>query len=292
MKAELTPKQVARAIGVSESSLKRWCDRGLLQVVRTAGGHRRIATAAVFQFLRRTGRDLVEPEILGLPVCTGSGPRTLQSAQDEFLIALKDGHELTAREIVFNLYLDNKPISAICDRVIATALHRIGEAWQSGDLDIYEERRSCEIVVKILRELGQGLPLGETAEVALGGTCENDHYMLPTMMVELVLRERGYKAFSLGTNLPIPSLESALITNMPRLFWLSVSFLADVEIFLTNYKRLYARAMEQGVMLIVGGRALTADVRQNMEYTAFCDTLKHLESFLNLVDRPKSNSFR
>jgi predicted site-specific integrase-resolvase len=26
----LTPKQVARAIGVSESSLKRWCDKGVL----------------------------------------------------------------------------------------------------------------------------------------------------------------------------------------------------------------------------------------------------------------------
>ena len=38
----LSPRQLAVAIGVSESSLKRWADDGRLAVERTAGGHRRI----------------------------------------------------------------------------------------------------------------------------------------------------------------------------------------------------------------------------------------------------------
>jgi methanogenic corrinoid protein MtbC1 len=104
------------------------------------------------------------------------------------------------------------------------------------------------------------------------------------MMVELVLKERGYKAFSLGTNLPLATLRSALRANRPRLFWLSVSFLADSQSFLENFGRLSADAAEQDVMLIVGGRALTAEVRQQMEYTVFCDTLRHSESFLDCVN--------
>ncbi|OYW17913.1 MAG: hypothetical protein B7Z55_11620, partial [Planctomycetales bacterium 12-60-4] len=63
----LTPKQVAVAIGVSESSLKRWCDRGILPTVRTAGGHRRIPTSGVLKFLQQSGHPLVQPEVLGLP---------------------------------------------------------------------------------------------------------------------------------------------------------------------------------------------------------------------------------
>ena len=34
----VSPKQVAHAMGVSESSLKRWCDQGLIPTVRTAAG--------------------------------------------------------------------------------------------------------------------------------------------------------------------------------------------------------------------------------------------------------------
>ena len=47
MKKLISPKQVARAIGVSESTLKRWCDRGLIPMTKTAGGHRRMEVEAV-----------------------------------------------------------------------------------------------------------------------------------------------------------------------------------------------------------------------------------------------------
>ena len=63
----VSPKQVARAIGVSESSLKRWCDQGLIETVRTAGGHRKMAIAEVLRYVREQDHNLVSPQILGLP---------------------------------------------------------------------------------------------------------------------------------------------------------------------------------------------------------------------------------
>ncbi len=47
MKPLVTPKQVGRALDVSESSLKRWCDNGEIATQYTAGGHRRIALTAM-----------------------------------------------------------------------------------------------------------------------------------------------------------------------------------------------------------------------------------------------------
>ena len=72
----VSPKQVARAIGVSESSLKRWCDQGLIKTVRTAGGHRKMTIAEVLRYVREQDHKLVSPEILGLPPRT-SGVRTI-----------------------------------------------------------------------------------------------------------------------------------------------------------------------------------------------------------------------
>ena len=47
MKRFLTASEVANAFGAGVSSVKRWCDLGLLQVNRTAGGHRRIVAGDV-----------------------------------------------------------------------------------------------------------------------------------------------------------------------------------------------------------------------------------------------------
>jgi len=65
MKELISPKQVALALGVSEASLKRWCDKGLIPAIRTAGGHRRLPINGVIHFIRQTGQHLVRPEVLG-----------------------------------------------------------------------------------------------------------------------------------------------------------------------------------------------------------------------------------
>ena len=71
MHEPLSPKQVARAIQVSESSIKRWCDKGVIPTKYTAGGHRRIPLGGLMDFLRSTKHTIAQPEILGLPATTG-----------------------------------------------------------------------------------------------------------------------------------------------------------------------------------------------------------------------------
>ena len=63
----VSPRNLAEAIGMSESSLKRWADRGLLQVTRTAGGHRRIAIRDAIRFVRERQLRFLKPTAIGLP---------------------------------------------------------------------------------------------------------------------------------------------------------------------------------------------------------------------------------
>jgi len=68
----LTPKDLADAIGVSESSMRRWVDSGRLKMTRTAGGHRRIEINEAIRFIRESGTPVVHPEILGLADITSA----------------------------------------------------------------------------------------------------------------------------------------------------------------------------------------------------------------------------
>lgn len=277
----VTPKQVAQAIGVSESSLKRWCDRGILPTIRTAGGHRRLPLENVLEFLRQSGQPLVRAELLGLPTHTGQSATQSPRAREQMFRALIAGDEELCRRIVLDLYLAGEPACDICDGVLAPALNEIGARWECGDVPVYRERRACEIASRTLHELRLAIRTPSSqAPTALGATLECDPYRLPTEMIEVVMREWGWNATSLGTQLPIVTLVEAVRENQPRLLWISVSCVESAPRFLTEYARLQRAAADSQTAVVVGGRALTADIRQQMTYSAYCDNLKHLATFV------------
>lgn len=280
MKELVSPKQVARAIGVSESSLKRWCDRGLIRTTRTAGGHRKLPISSVLEFLKARGHEIVEPELLGLPSTVGKGERTLRGAKDRLKDALISGDELACRQIILDLYLAKNRISVICDEVVAEAFREIGDLWDCGDVEVYQERRSCEICSRILHELRIAIPpIDSNSPVAMGCTLDDDHYTLPAAMAELVLRDNNWNATSLGIALPVCTLQAAINEHRPKLFWLTVSHFADEERFLADVNQLFETAKKCNTVLVVGGRALTDSLRKQMKYNAYCDTMQHLETF-------------
>ena len=275
----LTPKQVANAIDVSESSVKRWCDKGVIPTQYTAGGHRRIALAGLLEFLRRQQCQVVRPELLGLPSNTGRTNRVIDRATQQLTEALISGHEEESRRLVWDLYLAEHSISKICDAVIAPAFQTIGSLWECGAAEVFQERRGCEIALNILRELRSVTPIpAGDAPKAIGGASEGDQYSLATAMAEIVLRDAKWNAVSLGDNLPMATLGEAIKTHRPRLFWLSCSHLGDEDQFLNEYTQLFDE-FGMDVAFVVGGRALTERLRKRMNYAAFCDNMQHLQSF-------------
>ena len=101
----LSPKQVAEAIGASESSLKRWCDQGLITTVKTAGGHRRISVQEALRFVREQKHSVVEPHILSMPATTDRIARRIEGSAERLTAALLSNNELACHAILFDLFL-------------------------------------------------------------------------------------------------------------------------------------------------------------------------------------------
>lgn len=285
MKELVTPNQVAKALGVSEASLKRWCDKGLLPVIRTAGGHRRLPINGVLKFIRGNGHHMVRPEVLGLPPATGRSNHAIERMRQLMREAVESGDEQQVRRLVFNLYLGGHPVTDICDAVIAPAFHDIGDRWSHGSTEVYEERRGVEICLRVLHQLRAALTApDESAPQAIGGTLEGDFYSIPTTMVELALIEAGWRAQSYGSGHPAPTLVTAMERVRPRLFWLGVSHISDEPRFVSDCEQLYETAEGLGIAFIVGGQALTGAIRGQIRYSAFCDTLRHVVAFVKTLE--------
>ncbi len=235
---------------------------------------------------------MVSPEVLGLPAASEKAELGLVRGRPRLAEALLAGDEELARRIVFDLYLANHSMSVICDEVVVGAFREIGERWACNEADVYQERRGCEIVMRIIHELRRMQSPPDHAWTAIGGTIEGDSYTLPSAMAELLLRDAGFHATSLGSAIPFSSLIKAVEELRPRLFWLSVSHIADGVDFVTEFARLSRACATSQTALVVGGRALTEELRRQLTYSAYCDTLKHLEAFATTLIRSSKRTRR
>lgn len=238
---------------------------------------------AALEFLRAGNHQIIHPEALGLPPTSGKSTRVLSRAREQLTDALLEGDEGRCRQIAVDLYLAEHSLSAICDDVFAAAFRDIGERWSCGDAAVYQERRGCEITLHVLHELRGLLPKpDDSAPLAIGGAAAGDQYSLGTTMAELVLRDTNWNAISLGDNLPFETISIAIQQHRPKLVWLSCSFIADESTFLTAYQELYDEH-SPNVAFVVGGFALTDSIRRQMQYSAFCDSMQHLEGFASTL---------
>jgi len=282
-----SPRAVAKAIGVSESSLKRWCDSGKIAAIKTAGGHRRVNRGAVIEFLRGKKYELQDPSAIGLPSLDDTNIDDSADAADQLFNSLVEGDSGTANQILIYLFVNGWMMEEIIDQIVSVAFTRIGSKWEHGNLEVYQERRACEICLNTMREIRLMLsPPKENALKAIGATIEGDHYALPTFSVEITLATYGWNASSIGSNVPLNSLLQAVRDQSPDLVWLSASHLEDGDRFVEAVNN-FAVQVPESTTFVVGGYAIKPSFRPRIKGAICCDNLSQLvASIKHLKPKP------
>ena len=280
MEKRFTPKQVSLAIGVSESSIKRWCDKGSIIAQYSTGGHRRIATSGLLNFIRGSRYALSNPTAIGLPERLPIADLPSEELLKRIVDSLVSGDEVSMRQLAIELFLAGNSIAKICDEFIAPAFVELGDLWECSRIDVFQERLACKMSQRILNDLRILIPDPiPGAPVSIGASPQGDFYSLPSMMVELTFRDCGWQSTSMGENVPLASLATAIQTYSPKIFWISASHLESKEKFITEFTQLYNQ-FSGTVSFIIGGRALTEEVRARLPKVLFCENLYQLTQHL------------
>jgi excisionase family DNA binding protein len=282
MKQSYSPKEVALAVGVSESSLKRWADDGRLEVSRTMGGHRRISLQEAIRFARESRLAVVRPDVLGMPELAKSKLQDENQAGEVLFALLREGKSAEARAVMLDLYLRGQNIAMLCDGPVREAMSRLGQLYLSqGHKGIFTEHRATDIVVQGLSMLRLMIkspsPIDEPP-VALGGCPEGDQHMLSSISLACVVAETGYRDVNLGPSTPMDTLLEAIQTHRPRLVWMSLSVPearpSDEEL------RTVLTALEpHNGVLAVGGRGFDPKPPPSMPRFKRCATLSVFAAF-------------
>ena len=284
MEKSFTPKQVAEALGVSESSIKRWVDRGTMVATRTAGGHRKLLLPAVVQFARKQGYMIARPDLLGLAAEHSKHKLNDDNARCQLLESVLTGDEANCRALIEPYYLQGHEFTELADDLIAPVFHEVGARWQSGEVSIHQERRGCEVVVSTLHNLRRLLPeLSEDAPTAIAATPSGDHAELPVRLAELVLRGRGWNAIVLGVSLPIEEIRRAITSRKPKLSLLSATHLEDANDFVDRVNRDLLEPTAGDTNWVVGGQAFPCSMRSKLNCELFSDSMADLAKYVDAL---------
>jgi methanogenic corrinoid protein MtbC1 len=222
----LSPKSFAEAIGVSESSVKRWADSGLIDVTKTAGGHRRIVLSDAIRFLRARGMRLVHPERIGLTGITDVDflPSGKSPDESKIIDALRAGRASAITSILTAAFVQGLSVADLWDGPITRALESLGELWLTDDSGIPLEHEGTMAIMDAIVTIKGLIPEpAPDSRVGMGGAPSGDPYLLPSLAASAVLTESGFKVVNLGPDTPSDSFLDAARRQRPDIVWLSLT---------------------------------------------------------------------
>jgi len=278
---KLTSKEAARLLGVSEASVKRWADGGLLPMEKTAGGHRRFRPEDV-ALVRRKGRPAVRTPAraaIGQEFASGQEAALLE----ETFRALLDRREEELSALLVKLYLHGQSVGAIADGLLCAAMRRVGDLWHAGELSVAQEHVATRTATGALRKLQAALdvPSPVRASSALCCSVEGDFHELPLRLAALTLEACGLAVFDLGTSTPFSALSEALERFRPDVVCVSSTVLVGLDRAAREYAEFNRAARRFRATVVLGGAGFAdACVRRRLPADLHAGSFRQLEGFV------------
>lgn len=270
-----TTTDVARALNVGVSSVKRWTDEGALKSVKTVGGHRRYTLTAVHDFAASRGFDtstLPAPP----PEPDAGGSEDFSSIRRDLLEALEHGDAWRARSLIAYNATIVRDRASFLDQVVAGALFTIGERWKDGSWSVDLEHRASYLIAEVLdRMRPTALPANDS--LALLACPPDNLHDLPLRMIRLILEWNNWHTEYLGAAVPWSDLDRAVTRSTPGIVLLSAR--NPEEFDAPQFVELASRWTDAGTHVCVGGGWARGGGRRSERYLRF-RTLRGFERWL------------
>ncbi len=258
-RTHISPRDLAAAVDVSESSLKRWADSGLLRVTRTAGGHRRIPVGEAIRFVRETKLRVLDPSLIGLPNVGPTSPDAEELRASELAEFFTAHRGRDAANAIVRAFLSGARVADLCDGPIREGLQSIGDLYKSHDEGIAIEHGAVDSCIQALNTIRHSLMNSdEDAPVAVGGAAAGDPYILPSLSAAVVLEEAGFRAINAGPHTPLEALLATIRREGARLIWRSYSIDLTPKCLEEEHRLLRELDSQGHCEIVLGGRCAQA----------------------------------
>ncbi len=230
---------VERDTGLSKDVLRVWERRyGFPQPERDSHGERVYSPAQVdrLRLIKRLmdqgyrpGKLIAAPleELLALPPKRGGQPReTAPCVQQEELQGLLEHihrHDATGFQQAMQQRLAREGLQRFVQDTIAPLTYLVGEAWEQGRIEVFEEHLFTELTKRLIRQSIANLPGRHDRPRIILTSVPEELHVLGLLMVEALLTLEGTDCVPLGTQMPLTEISRAASAHQADIVALSFS---------------------------------------------------------------------
>lgn len=289
----ISTKLAAEILGVSVSTVKRWVDDNILPASKTPGGHRKIMVADVIRLSRQGILPVGDFSKLPLGTEQPEISANIGISAENFYLALRNQSPLSCINILMSAYKTKMSIQQIADDIVHPSMARIGNEWKDGKLSIFFEHCSTQLCLSALIELRNTISskTNRSGPLAIGGCISKDIYQISNILVDMVLLDHGWQTVNIGSNTPTVSFIEGIEHYKPKLLWISVTDIVDVDGFILENNLLFEKVCRTGAVMVIGGQALIPAIRKKLKFHFYGDTMCHLSDYIQklypTVELPK-----
>lgn len=227
---------VERETGLSKDVLRMWERRyGFPQPGRDANGERLYPAEQVDRLRlikrlidqgHRPGKLIAAPieELAALNprlASLSNAPHNMHVDLDE-LLALIRQHDVTGYQHAMQQRLARQGFQHFVQDTVAPLTNQVGEAWEIGSIEVFEEHLFTELTKRLLRQAISALPGGSRKPRMLLTSVPGEQHAIGLLMAEGLFALEGAECIPLGPQMPL--LEIARATNAHQADIVALSF--------------------------------------------------------------------
>lgn len=284
MKQSYSTKELAQMWDVSESTIKRWADAGMLKCRKTIGGHRKFELEDIVEFQNQC--DLAKKEAAAekrTSECNSELKRLLDDADFQGLSTCYKQAALAGQSVLVSSLINQwsehgLSLATIGEDIIKPAMREVGELWRTGKIRVLDEHLATLSTMEALTDLHRDVAKNvDSNRLAIVGCSEGELHQLASILVRDLLETEGWKVVYLGSHTPLFSFAEAINRFKPQVVCISITMTDNLERAVRDYEALRRTALKHETKIIIGGTALKNDeVRARFRDALYLETLHDL----------------
>jgi len=265
---------VLRETGLKADLIRAWERRYQLpRPQRSSGGHRlysaydietlkwlkakqaeglSISSAVeLWRSIIEDGRDPLSFSSTGIPrnmSVVDDNANSLEALRRRWLDACMRFNSTEAEEVLnraFTLYA----LEAVCIGLLQKGLNEIGSGWYADKVSVQQEHFASSLANRRLDTLMSLAPLPSHRQTVLLGCPAGEWHTFPVLLLDLLLRRRGWKVVNLGADIPVDRVVTTTLSINPDL----VVMTAQTIVSAASLNEVFSALRASGKPLAYGG---------------------------------------
>jgi diguanylate cyclase (GGDEF)-like protein len=206
---------------------------------------------------------------------------------EEFERALAEGVAARAETVAKGALDSGLSVEEVYSGVIAPAMVRIGDRWQSGEVSIAGEHLATAISQGVMARLFPTLLHGElrSRQRVMLAAVQGEQHILGLRMFADTLEGAGFDVRYLGPDVPLAALLEACQGYLPAVLGMTVSMWLNVPMLVSEIEEV--AKLEQPPAVFVGGRAVGRAAQTGLDVPVVAGCEEVVEAVTSMIDRPR-----